>query len=443
MARIDRMPSYNLKVVLQMTGIKPDTLRAWERRYGLPQPERTSGGHRLYSSRDMEMIRWLMARQEEGMRINRAIELWRSLEEDGRDPLQESNPLQGDDEFNRTVVVTGANLEDMRQAWIAACMNYDEAAAERVLAQSFALYPLESVCLEVLQAGLREIGDLWFEGKLTVQQEHFASALALRRLDALLAASPPPTRSERIVVACPPDEEHVFSPLLVTLFLRYRGWDVIYLGPNVPQMYLERTAHSTRASLVILTATQLKTAANLQSMARFLQDMRATVAYGGPIFTRLPALRKRIPGHFLGEHLEHVVSAVEQVLAAPSRVQVVEAPPPAYQRALVDFRDRNKFIQARVWESLQNDGMEHHVLEIANEYLCQNITAALLLGNLDYLQPEMEWVEMLIHNYGLPKHLLTDYLGIFISAIEEEMPESGQIIRDWLQKANEAILSVR
>ena len=54
---LDKTPAFNLKVVLRETGIKPDTLRAWERRYGLPQPSRTQGGHRLYSQYDIEMIK--------------------------------------------------------------------------------------------------------------------------------------------------------------------------------------------------------------------------------------------------------------------------------------------------------------------------------------------------------------------------------------------------
>ena len=67
---------------------KPDTLRAWERRYGLPQPERTSGGHRLYSQRDVDTVKWLLARQREGMRIRGAVALWRGLQAEGRDPLR-------------------------------------------------------------------------------------------------------------------------------------------------------------------------------------------------------------------------------------------------------------------------------------------------------------------------------------------------------------------
>ena len=66
---------------------KPDTLRAWERRYGLPQPKRTAGGHRLYSQRDIDTLKWLVARQNEGMSISRAVELWNRLKEEGQDPL--------------------------------------------------------------------------------------------------------------------------------------------------------------------------------------------------------------------------------------------------------------------------------------------------------------------------------------------------------------------
>src|SRR5512137_1637725 len=70
-------PLYNLKVVLKETGIKADVLRAWERRYGLPTPQRSAGGHRLYSQQDIATIKWLIARQNEGLSISNAVTLWR------------------------------------------------------------------------------------------------------------------------------------------------------------------------------------------------------------------------------------------------------------------------------------------------------------------------------------------------------------------------------
>ncbi len=80
-------PAFNLKVVLKETGLAADTLRAWERRYGLPMPQRTAGGHRLYSQRDIETIKWLMKRQAEGLSISRAVDLWNEQLASGTDPL--------------------------------------------------------------------------------------------------------------------------------------------------------------------------------------------------------------------------------------------------------------------------------------------------------------------------------------------------------------------
>src|SRR5574338_1215701 len=86
---ISQIPVYNLKAVLKETGIAADTLRAWERRYGLPKPQRTPGGHRLYSEHDIRLIKWLISKQAEGLSISRAVELWRDQSSAGRDPLSD------------------------------------------------------------------------------------------------------------------------------------------------------------------------------------------------------------------------------------------------------------------------------------------------------------------------------------------------------------------
>ena len=91
----NRTPTYNLKAVVRETGLKPDTLRAWERRYGVPAPQRTDSGHRLYSQHDIDTLKWLLLRQNEGMSISRAIELWRRMEGDGLDPLEAAGAPNG------------------------------------------------------------------------------------------------------------------------------------------------------------------------------------------------------------------------------------------------------------------------------------------------------------------------------------------------------------
>jgi hypothetical protein len=83
--RKNDIPTFNMKVVAQETGLTPDTLRAWERRYGLPSPERTKGGHRLYSQYEIDVLKWLVARQDEGLSISKAVDLWHQLEDKGDD----------------------------------------------------------------------------------------------------------------------------------------------------------------------------------------------------------------------------------------------------------------------------------------------------------------------------------------------------------------------
>ncbi len=312
---MEKEPFYNLKAVLRQTGLKADTLRAWERRYGLPNPKRSEGGHRLYSRREIDTIKWLIARQEEGLSISRAVDLWEQMLAQNRDPLSSSLPEVA---AAAPVLVAGETLADLRQEWTAAGLDYDGQRAEQVLAQAFALYSPETVALELLQKAASRIGEAWSNGEVTVQQEHFCSGLAVRRLQALIMGAPPPSHSGRIVIACPPHEEHVISLLVLTFLLRRRGWDVIYLGANVPLERLETLVHAARPQLVVLAAQLRDTADTLQEMASSLQRAGVRVAYGGRIFNLAPDLRQHVAGHFLGETVDQALPAVEALLEGPA-----------------------------------------------------------------------------------------------------------------------------
>lgn len=438
-------PTYNLKAVVQQTGLKPDTLRAWERRYGLPQPDRTQGGHRLYSENDIATLQWLLVRQDEGMSISRAVKLWRSLLQEGKDPLDEMplpDPAEAVDPTLVDAPIAGYQLApaastivELRTAWIDACMNFDERRAESILSQAFAYYSPEVVCFEMLQKAMAEIGNQWYRGNTTVQQEHFASALAVRRLDALLAATPPPTRGARIVVACAPEDDHTFSPLLLSLLLRRQGYDVVYLGAKVPATRLESTVTRTRPQLVIFSAQLLQTAANLLEVAYLLRDEDVMLAYGGLIFNLIPQLRSRVPAHFLGEHLEQVPARVHELLANPRPVPEVEPTTEEYQHAFSYFSERASQVEAEVWRTLSETGMSHRNLAYANSYMTRNILAALTLGDMAYIGSDMHWVEGLMVNYNIPIAQLHQFTQIYYEAARKHLTaEPGKIVADWLQR---------
>jgi DNA-binding transcriptional MerR regulator len=431
---VDNEPTFNLKVVVQETGLKPDTLRAWERRYGLPQPQRTEGGHRLYSQRDIDTLKWLVARQKEGMNISRAVELWGLLQEEGQDPLQ-SSISPGPDSPAVLPAPGGAALDNLRQEWFGACMAFNEAGAEQILNQAFALYQVETVCLELLFKGLAQIGSGWYEGGITVQQEHFASELAVRRIEALIMGSPAPHRPSRILLACPPAEEHTFSPLLLTLFLRRRGWDVLYLGANVPADRLKATIETVKPDLAILVALQLTTAAGLLQLADVLTFTQTPLAYGGLIFNRVPALRRRIPGYFLGEKFEEAVPNLERWLTAPHSpkpVPAAEPVAPVYRQALEHFRRQQSMVEVEVWRSLHHAGFLADHLHQNTRYLAQSIEAALALGNLDFLNEDISWVETLLCHRSIPPELLNQHLDAYRQVAAAQLDASAQVVVDWL-----------
>lgn len=428
-------PFFNLKAVVQQTGLQPDTLRAWERRYGLPSPARSAGGHRLYTQEDIETVRWLMACQHEGLTIRRAVDLWRQLEADGHNPLEEARVTVAPPE---SMPIVGDTLIELRHGWLDACLAYREREAEQVLAQAFALYPPEVVALEVLQKGVAEIGEGWYRGDVTVQQEHFCTALALRRIQALILACPPPTRPERILAACPPDEEHSLALLLVTFLLRRKGWDVIYLGANVPQDRLEATMASTRPHLVILTAQRLPAAASLQRMARQVQAGGVPVGYGGRVFTRLPGLRPRIPGHYLGERLEAVPEQVEALLAAPRPIVAASPAPEPLDEAIRRFTQHQGAIEAQVDRDLASAGISPDHLAIAHHELAAHLCAALELGDSRWLGTDLHWLRGLLDNYRLPRGLLKDYMRAYLAAARQQLGSPGGPIVTWVEQVLES-----
>lgn len=422
------IPMYNLKAVIHETGLTPATLRAWERRYGLLHPQRTAGGHRLYTEDDIRMLKWLIARQEEGLSISHAIEMWRSL------ATQESTPLHPALPPQPVTGISGLVLDDLRHDWIQACLAFDEAAAEQALAQSFAIASPEVVSVEVLQRGLSEIGAGWYQGSVSVQQEHFASALAMRRLNTLFTAAGAPTRAERLLAACPPGEQHEFILLLLSYLLRRRGWDVVYLGANVPLDRLDTAIQRIAPRLILSVAQTLNSAASLRDMAFFANQQHITFAYGGGIFIQIPELIERIPGHYLGSELSLAPQMVEQFLTHTAPPSPAGQHTPIYPQLLESFTAKEGLILATLNELLQPIHIDPSHLEEANHNFNGYIVSALKLGDMHYLDHSVGWLHGFLANYGLSPSLASAYYQAYHQAVEQHLGSSSEPILAWLSE---------
>jgi DNA-binding transcriptional MerR regulator len=430
----NRTPVFNIKAVVTQTGLNPATIRAWERRYGFPRPHRTMGGHRQYSQRDIDTLKWLISRQEEGMSISHAIELWRSSVKSGDDPLQRRVLSAPETTTRLATQVKGERIAELRQSWISACLAFDKSRAEQVLARAFALFSPEIVCIELLQKGLAKVGAGWYRGDVTVQQEHFISALSIQRLEMLISSAPPPTHMERIIILTTPGDYHIFSPLLLTYLLRRGGWDVIYLGANVPASELESMIKQVKPALLIATAQLLHTAANLLEIAQSLKPHGVRLAYGGLVFNHMPALRNLLPGYYLGKSIEGASERVSSLLLNQLPAHRPEQISDIYEQALTQYMERRALIESHVWGtySAANKPSEH--LAAVNIDISQTVEAALKLGDIGLLSKDITWIEHLLMGYRLPKEWVLEYLLAYYQAAKIHLDEPASMIVDWLSQ---------
>ena len=208
------------------TGVKPDLLRAWERRYGLLAPQRTSGGFRLYPLTDVGRIEAMQSHLARGLSAAEAARLAKEQDEPGQ---------------------AGSSIAALLDDFRAALDAYDEPLAQLLLDRMLAAFTLETVLRDALLPYLHELGDRWERGEASVAQEHFASSVIRGRLLGL-ARGWGSGSGPLAVLACPPGEEHDLGLLALGIVLRARGWRVAYLGPDTPMETLAdaATAHGRR-----------------------------------------------------------------------------------------------------------------------------------------------------------------------------------------------------
>ena len=432
---LSKNPAYNLKAVLQETNIAADTLRAWERRYGVPMPQRTAGGHRLYSQYDIETIKWLLARQAEGLSISRAVDSWNEKIASGTDPLAGVIPSTffAVQATPAIYISPDTNLDSLRTQWVEACLKFNEANAEQVLNQAFSIFPVEAVCMEVLQKGMAEIGGLWYENNASVQQEHFASGLAMRRLDSLLSASPAPSRNQTVLVGCPPNEWHTFTPLLLAFLLRRRGLNVIYLGANIPSDRFEETISTIRANLVVLVSQTLASAAELQLTAITLSTLRIPVSFGGRIFNLRPNIVDYVPGFYLGHSIDASIEEVERLLRGKGKTHTLKTTPQEYADTHQAFISKRTHIESTIKQLAQPFSISPEGLNTGIQFLGDNIAAALQLGDMEHITDEIEWLKVLLQTHQRPAQELVHFMNTYSAAIDIHINGQGELIKTWLK----------
>lgn len=308
-------PIYNIGVVARMTGISMATLRAWERRYNFPESERTAGGHRLYSERDVLRLRWVKDRIDEGMQTAQAIHALRRQEKSGNLALVEQLPTLPDD---HRLSSGSPHLHTISDQLFHAFENRDLNSADGLLGEALALTSPEELIFDVIGPTIARVGAAWENGKMSVATEHLATNYLRQRLLMWMVSGPPPKPINPIVLACAPDEWHEGSLLILGALLRRRRWPVAYLGQAVPLPDLAGYVHDLRPSMIVAIAMTEETASGLAEWPLWLpesaQGGKPVFGYGGRIFVTHPDWRMRMAGHYLGDDFRTGITTIERLL---------------------------------------------------------------------------------------------------------------------------------
>jgi methanogenic corrinoid protein MtbC1 len=254
------------------SGVSPELLRAWERRYELLQPTRSPGGLRLYSLDDLERVRLMSQHLAEGLAAREAAALA------ARAKLSGAGSGPGSDA--RGAAPGLAFDPDGARARLTDAMNsFDEPGSQAVIDELLAVATLDALLSEVVVPYLHDVGRRWELGELSVAQEHFASNLLRGRLLGL-ARGWGRGDGPRALLACPQGERHDLGLIAFGLALRARGWRIDFLGSDTPTQSIVEAAEALDPAVVTVSAAAPEL---LQPLAEELGELakRHLVAVGG------------------------------------------------------------------------------------------------------------------------------------------------------------------
>ncbi len=304
------VPRFTIKSVCTQTGIRAVTLRAWERRHEVLTPHRSENRYRLYSERDIAILRWIKSRVDSGMAISSVVNELRAMMRSGY-PLEAVPAGPAVTQFSQDVA------PDQYVDWLYQALRaHDEGLAGDAFREIQAKFDLLAICQKILIPCLVEIGDDWYNGRIRVTTEHFASAYVRGKLLAIFQAYPSHRSMPSILVGCAPGEQHEIGSLMAAVLLRSLGFRIEYLGPDIPLDDLVDYAGYEHPNMIILAASMESSARELAKINGKLVNLRPAplFGFGGQAFIDHPELKNGFQGIYLGDTLEQGLAAVQGLL---------------------------------------------------------------------------------------------------------------------------------
>ncbi|BFJ01883.1 MerR family transcriptional regulator [Priestia sp. Y58] len=270
---------YNIKAISNMVGIQPGTLRAWERRYQILNPVRNESGHRLYTEEDLRKLKWLTEKVSGGFTISQAVSL-----------LETESSTVGTFEEEGEV----DSPQKIRDELLTVLLSFEEGKAQDLINHAFSLYSVEKVVIDILGSLLVTVGDMWEKGQITSAHEHYTTQVLKTRISMIFYSLPSNGLLPKAIAVCGPNETHEVGLLVFTLFLRRKGFEVIYLGSSIEDKDVELIIKEVDPTFLFMSCTMMENAEKTLNLTNQMikKFPHLKVGLGGYVFDGLDSKRK-------------------------------------------------------------------------------------------------------------------------------------------------------
>jgi DNA-binding transcriptional MerR regulator len=291
---VERFP---IRAIASLTGVKPMTLRAWERRYGLIRPQRTPKGHRLYTHQHVERIRRVLTLIERGVPVGRVRDL---LDAEPQQAAEASGPWR-----------------DYLDRMAAAIARFDELELDRIHEEALSLHPIDQVTRKLYMPLLMQLGERWRDLAGAIAEEHFFAMYLRSKLGARLQHRARYAAGPIVLGACAPGEQHEIGLLLFALEANGAGLRTVLLGADTPLEDIAIACNRSRCEAVVIASSVDPSDELLaHALPALVRAVRVPVFVGGRTAARHAAALSAAGAVPLASGMEEGVRAIAAALAA-------------------------------------------------------------------------------------------------------------------------------
>ncbi|MDH4154127.1 MAG: cobalamin B12-binding domain-containing protein [Nitrospira sp.] len=254
------MNTHRIHMVAKLTGLSRDVIRVWERRFEILKPTRGANRYRNYSDEDVALLRFLKEQLDTGASIGELSKLGR---EELLSRARATAPQVSfvDDAYSRLLQELLSSLNPLNRVLF-----------EKRVNGAVAVIPFEEALHGILLPLQEQVGQLWHDGHLDVAIEHYVTRQIQQRIFSAMNQLPVAEFGAKVVVACPPGEEHDIAACAVAYRCRVRGCRVHYLGANVPLVSLVKLCEQVEPDLTIMSFPVVPSEANATDLVQVLAD---------------------------------------------------------------------------------------------------------------------------------------------------------------------------